>query len=150
MKKFQFSLESVLSYKDQVLDALQGEHALLLAKVREQEELIDQLQQQYHDYNEEYRTRKQEGMTVLDATSYQRYLRTLENEITHETQVLEERRHEAENKREEVVNAKMETSSLEKLKDKKFDAYQKAAQKSDELFVEEFVSGNRVRASIGA
>jgi flagellar FliJ protein len=150
MKKFQFSLESVLSYKDQVLDALQGEHALLLAKVREQEELIDQLQQQYHDYNEEYRTRKQEGMTVLDATSYQRYLRTLENEITHETQVLEERRHEAENKREEVVNAKMETSSLEKLKDKKFDAYQKAAQKSDELFVEEFVSGNRARASIGA
>jgi flagellar FliJ protein len=144
MKKFQFSLESVLSYKDQVLDALQGEHALLLAKVREQEELIDQLQQQYHDYNEEYRTRKQEGMTVLDATSYQRYLRT------QETQVLEERRHEAENKREEVVNAKMETSSLEKLKDKKFDAYQKAAQKSDELFVEEFVSGNRARASIGA
>jgi flagellar FliJ protein len=150
MKKFQFSLESVLSYKDQVLDALQGEHALLLAKVREQEELIDQLQQQYHDCNEEYRVRKQEGMTVLDATSYQRYLRTLENEITHETQVLEERRHEAENKREEVVNAKMETSSLEKLKDKKFDDYQKAAQKSDELFVEEFVSGNRVRASIGA
>jgi flagellar FliJ protein len=146
MKKFQFSLESVLSYKDQVLDALQGEHALLIAKVREQEERVEQLQQEYRSCNEEYRTRKQEGMTVLDATSYQRWLRTLEHEIRQETQTLEERKLEAEQKREEVVGAKMETSSLEKLKDKKRSDYLKAIQKSDELFVEEFVSGARARA----
>ena len=31
MKKFKFSLDSVLSYKQQVLDALQGEHDDILA-----------------------------------------------------------------------------------------------------------------------
>ena len=41
MKKFKFSLDTVLSYKQQVLEALQGEHALALAAVREQEALLD-------------------------------------------------------------------------------------------------------------
>jgi flagellar FliJ protein len=149
MKKFQFSLESVLSYKDQVLDALQGEHALLLARVREQEERLEQLGQEYRDCNEEYRTRKQEGMTVLDATSYQHWLRNLESEIRRETRELEERKSQAESKRQQVVEAKMETSSLEKLKDKKHSDYQRIMQKNDELFVEEFVSGARARA-VGA
>ena len=44
MKKFKFSLDSVLSYKQQVLDALQGEHAALLAQVRAQEEVLDAVQ----------------------------------------------------------------------------------------------------------
>ena len=33
MKKFKFALDTVLSYKKQVLDALRGEHAEALAKV---------------------------------------------------------------------------------------------------------------------
>ena len=40
MKKFKFALDTVLSYKQQVLDALQGEHAEILARVRNQEELL--------------------------------------------------------------------------------------------------------------
>ena len=41
MKKFKFALDSVLSYKQQVLDALKGEHAAILAQVREQEEAVE-------------------------------------------------------------------------------------------------------------
>ena len=51
MKKFKFSLDTVLSYKQQVLEALQGEHALALAAVREQEGLLANLWGQYLDYN---------------------------------------------------------------------------------------------------
>ena len=39
MKKFKFALDTVLSYKQQVLDALKGEHAAILTQVREQERL---------------------------------------------------------------------------------------------------------------
>ena len=39
MKKFKFSLEMVLNYKQQVLEALQGEHAAALSRLREQEQL---------------------------------------------------------------------------------------------------------------
>ena len=44
MKKFRFSLETVMEYKQQVLDSLQAEHGAILAKVRRQEELIEELE----------------------------------------------------------------------------------------------------------
>ena len=40
MKKFRFSLETVLDYKQQVLESLQIEHAAIQAKVRAQEERL--------------------------------------------------------------------------------------------------------------
>ena len=45
-----------------------------------------------------------------------------------------------EKKRSEVVEAKQETSSIDKLKEKKLKEYEKAVQKQEELFIEEFVS----------
>ena len=41
MKKFKFALDTVLSYKQQVLGVLQGEHAEAVARVRAQEELLE-------------------------------------------------------------------------------------------------------------
>jgi flagellar FliJ protein len=146
MNKFHFSLETVLDYKDQVLESLENEHAMLLAKVRQQEEVIESLQEQYRDCNEEYRRKKQEGMTVMDAMVYQQGLRALEAEIQKENKRLEEYKAETEKKRGEVVEAKIGTSSLEKLKEKKLGDYQKAAQKNEELQIEEFVSATRSRA----
>jgi flagellar FliJ protein len=146
MNKFHFSLETVLTYKDQVLESLENEHAQLMAKVHQQEAVVDELREKYQSYNEEYRTKKQEGMTVMDAMVYQRGLRGLEAEIQRELKRLEEFKNEAEKKRGEVVEAKIGTSSLEKLKEKKLRDYHKAEQKSEELQVEEFVSATRSRA----
>ena len=39
MKKFRFSLETVLHYREQMLDAIKAEHAAALLKVREQEDV---------------------------------------------------------------------------------------------------------------
>lgn len=147
MKKFKFSLDTVLSYKQQVLEALQGEHALALAAVREQETLLENLWQQYRDYNAEYRQRAEEGLLLTEALMYQNGLRAAEREIQQETAHLEELRAEEEKRREKVVEAKKDTSSIEKLKEKKLDAYHKAEAKSEEAFIEEFVSTMRVNAA---
>ena len=150
MKKFKFSLDSVLSYKQQVLDALKGEHAAILARVREQEEVLEAVWQEYRDCNEEYRQRKAEGITVMDAMFYQNGLRVLEADIQRETERLEELQKQEEAKRQEVVDAKIDTSSLEKLKEHKLEDYNKAVQKSEEVLIDEFVSSARARAGIGA
>ena len=147
MKKFKFSLDTVLSYKQQVLEALQGEHALALAAVREQETLLENLWQQYRDYNAEYRRRAEEGLPLTEALMYQNGLRAAEQEIQRETQRLEELRAEEEKRREKVIEAKKDTSSIEKLREKKLDAYHKAEAKSEEAFIEEFVSTIRVNAA---
>lgn len=150
MKKFKFSLDSVLSYKQQVLESLQGEHAAILAQVREQEGVLERAWQDYRECDAEYRQRKAEGITITDAMVYQNGLRVLENDIQRETDKLEELRRKEEKKRQEVVGAKIDTSSIEKLKEKKLDLYNKEAAKSEEVLIDEFVSSARARASIGA
>ena len=150
MKKFKFSLDSVLSYKQQVLESLQGEHAVILAQVREQEGVLERTWQNYRDCDAEYRQRKAEGITITDAMVYQNGLRVLERNIQRETDKLGELRKKEEAKRQEVVDAKIDTSSIEKLKEKKLDLYNKEVAKSEEVLIDEFVSSARARASIGA
>ena len=105
MKKFKFALDTVLSYKQQVLDALEGEHAAAMAKVHEQEKVLDAVWQEYRDCNAEYREKKAAGLSITEAM--------------------------------------IDTSSLEKLKDKKLEQYRKDEQKDQELLVDEFISSTR-------
>lgn len=150
MKKFKFSLDTVLVYKQQILDALKGEHAAILAQVREQEEILDGVWMRYRACNEEYRERKITGLTITEATLYQNGLRALELEIQRETDKLEALRRKEEAKRSEVVEAKKDTSSLEKLREKKLDLYNKAIQKDEETVLEEFVTTARINRSASA
>ena len=149
MKKFKFSLDSVLAYKQQVLDALKGEHAAILAQVRAQEEALEAVWQEYRDCDSEYSQRKAEGMTIADALFYQNSLRVLERDIQRETDKLDALRKKEEKKRQEVVDAKIDKSSIEKLKEHKLEDYHKAVQKAEENLIDEFVSSARARASAG-
>ena len=150
MKKFRFSLETVLDYKQEVLSALQTEHATVLARVHAQEELLEELENYYRELDAEFTERKLEGITILDAMQYEQYLRATERQIEEAVEILERLRAEAEAKRLEVVEAKKDTSSIEKLREKKLDSYNKAVQKSEELIIEEFVTTARVMAAQGA
>ena len=67
MKKFKFSLDTVLSYKDQILDSLKIEHGVILAEIRMQEEVLEAAWRRYRDYDEEFRDQKLSGISALDA-----------------------------------------------------------------------------------
>lgn len=148
MKKFRFSLETVLDYKEQVLDALQKEHGIIIAQVKEQEAYLAGLEADYRDMDAEFCQRKLEGITILDAMRYEQYLRAMERQIQQAVYRLEELRRQEEAKRLEVVAAKQDTSSIEKLKEKKLDSYNKAVQKSEEAMIDEFVSTTRAMAAL--
>ena len=150
MKKFRFSLETVLDYKQQVLDSLRTEHGAILAKVRAHEELLEQLEENYRQMDAEFSRRKLEGLNILDAMQYEQILRAMEREIQDAAVELEKLRRQEEEKRAEVVGAKQDTSSLEKLREKKLDGYNKAVQKSEEALIEEFVTTSRVMAAQSA
>ena len=143
MKKFRFSLETVLDYKQQVLAALQTEHGAILAQVRQQEELIEELEAEYRHMSGEFNRRKLEGLSILDAIKYEQVLRAMEREIEEARERLRELQKQAEKKREQVVEAKKETSSIEKLREKKLEGYNKAVQKSEEAMIDEFVMTRR-------
>lgn len=69
----------------------------------------------------------------------------MEEIIDTEKERLKKLRQEEDAKKQEVVEAKVDTSKFEKLKEKKFQEYQKAVMKADELFIEEFVSNTTLR-----
>ena len=147
MKKFKFSLDTVLSYKDQVLDSLKNEHAIILVMVREQEEVLEAAWHRYREYNDEFCARKADGISAMDAMMYESALRAQEIEIQRQTKKLEDLREQEEKKRNEVVEAKKETSSLEKLRERKMESYNKAVQKSEEQRIEEYVVTQRAMTS---
>lgn len=150
MKKFRFSLETVLEYKQQALDALRAEHGAILAQVRAQERKVEELEAGYRQLDGEFAQRKLEGITIVDAMKYEQYLRAMERQIEEAVRRLEALRRQEEKKREEVVTAKQETSSIEKLRERKLDSYNKAVQKSEEAMIDELVSTKRVMAAQSA
>ena len=66
MKKFRFSLETVMEYKQQILDSLQTEHGAILAKARRQEALIEELEAAYRHLAQEFNRRKLEGIGLTE------------------------------------------------------------------------------------
>jgi len=149
MKKFRFSLETVLDYKNQALDALRAEHGAILAQVRAQEQLIEDLETEHRQADDDFTQRKLEGINVLDAMSFEQYLRSLERKLQEECRRLEKLRKREEEKRSQVVEARKETATIEKLKEHKLEDYRKAEQKDEEQRIEEFVSTTRAMAAMG-
>ena len=133
MKKFQFSLDTVLDYKQQVLTSLQSEHGAILLRVRQQEEVLEQTEHAHRELNEEFTRRRAEGISIKDALMLESGLRVLERDIDREAQKLLALQKQEEKKRDEVIEAKKETSSLEMLRDKKLEQYRKEEAKQDEL-----------------
>lgn len=148
MKKFRFSLESVLDYKQQALDSLKREHGAIVAQIKAQEDYLAGLESDYREMDAEFCQRKLEGIAILDAMRYEQYLRAMERQIQQAILRLEDLRRLEEAKRAEVVSAKQDTSAIEKLKDKKLDSYNKAVQKSEEAMIDEFVSTTRAMAAL--
>lgn len=147
MKKFQFSLDTVLDYKQQVLDGIQNEYSALLLQVRRQEERLHREQQNYIELNQEFRQATSQAITVAAALNYENGLRFFEKRIAEEERLLAECQKKAEEKRKQLVAARQDTSSLEKLKEKKKEAYVKQVQKMEEQFIDELVSASRLTTS---
>lgn len=144
MKKFSFSLQNVLDFKNQYLDGVKNEYAAAAADVMKQQEVINALKKRYSDTNDEYNRKKIDGMEISDILRYDTYLQRIENEINHELNILHHLEEIREEKFQVMVLAKQEVTSLEKLREQRLEAYNYQIQKSEELFVEEFVSNKSV------
>ena len=148
MKKFNFPLNTVLNYKDQVLENLRTEHAQILADIAQQERRIEELMEKSQSAAIRYREDTQCGVAVNIMREYERYITFIQQRIVAEQGVLLKLTKKEEQKRAEVIEAKKEKASIDKLKEKKLDQYNKEVLKSEELFIEEFVSNTMsVRSS---
>ena len=145
MKQFNYRLETVLAYKTQVLDNLKSEHAVIIQKVNRKQEEIQGLNRELVSYESGFDEVKEKGAAIEDYRLFDMCIGRMEEIIDTEKKKKKKLRQEEDAKKQEVVEAKVDTSKFEKLKEKKFQEYQKAVMKADELFIEEFVSNTTLR-----
>lgn len=143
MKKFRFSLETVLDYKQKTLDAMQIEYGHILARLRQQEDVLEQVEQRYVSTNEEFRERKQTGLTIAGILGYQVGLQVIEREIHQEMERLRILKLEEAEAHARLLESKIDTSSLELLRDKKLTAYQHEVSRQEEKSFEDLFSATR-------
>ena len=145
MKQFQYRLETVLAYKTQVLDNLKTAHAAILQDVNRKQEEIRGLNQELSGYESQFDQAKVEGISIESYRLFDMCIGRMEEIIDLEKERLKALRKKEDAKKQEVIGAKVDTSKFEKLKEKKYQEYQKIAAKADEMFVEEFVSNTSLR-----
>ena len=143
MRRFHFQLEKVLDYKNQILDNLVGEEAAIMAKIREKEEILTGLDKEYEDCCKILNEKQKNGMDAMSMHIYENYLDTLGFRIRNARQDLELLQRQEEIKRQQLLEAKKESTSLEKLKERRLEEYQIGFQKQMEKEIEEYISNNR-------
>lgn len=143
MKKFVFSLQKVMGFKEQTLGLKKTELSQLQHQLIQLEKSIETIQHQYHETNENLVEHMKSGMLPGDISLTKVYLNQLDQQI----QALEQNRHQLLEvialKKREVLSVRTDISGLERLRDKQVEEYRKASQKEQELAIEEFVSHQR-------
>ncbi|WP_019229732.1 flagellar export protein FliJ [Sedimentibacter sp. B4] len=140
MKKFSFSLQKVLEIKEQVLENLKLELSNLNHDYKEVENEIAIMKSKYSDINMEFSEKSSVSISVGEMSYYKMLLSSILRKIESKEEEKEKILKKIEDKRHEIVSKNVEISSLEKLREKELEKYNSALAKSEELFIEEFVS----------
>ncbi|MDF2536351.1 MAG: flagellar biosynthesis chaperone [Bacillales bacterium] len=140
MKKFNFSLQKVLEIKGQILENLKIELSSLHNEIKIIDAAISYLMTQFLDIEKEFLEKSSVSVSVGEMF----YKKTLMSSILKQVENKEKEKEivlsKIEAKRHEIINMNKEISSLEKLRDNELEKYKKASLKSEEIFIEEFVS----------
>ncbi len=150
MKRFQFQLEPVLNFKQQGLDALMVELSAIQASVAAQENKRSAAYQTLADYDAESVRKKAEGMSVLEALERQSCQQVLARRARNEDDELARLRGEAEKKRAEIVEARKETHSLERLREVRQTEFNAALAKAEEKELDDLTAARRSAAATAA
>lgn len=147
MKKFSFSLQKLLDYREQMLEAertiLADMNAILNGLIQEREEL----QQQQTDRSAQLRELTAGGISAMEMETHKNYLTMLDFTIRQKRQQIELQRRAIDQQTDKVREAKIEISTMEKLRERKLEEYNYGVQKAEEQMIEEFVSNARAVAN---
>ena len=147
MKKFQFTLQKLMDFRQQELDRQKNTLSALQADLQRIYAEKEQLIKQVEEFSAELETVCRQGAQAFEISVRKRYIVTLQQEI-HAKDTSAARKQEEINKQlGVVVEATKDVRTLEKLEEKQLGDYKAAANKENEQFIEEFVSGQSIRAA---
>ena len=140
MKKFQYNLQSVLEYKQRILDDLKEQYAVRMKFVEEKKLEIQNLRAKADALTVEFDEVKKTGAAIEKFLMYSSMIDNLDKQVEIEKEALKILQANADKKKDEVVAANIDVNKFVKLKEKKQMIYKAQEQKDQEAFIDEFVS----------
>lgn len=145
MKRFEFSLNKLKSYKEQILDKEKNDLAQLRLQQQQMEDEKQQLINTLHKSADEYRELSGKGITVMQITMFKGYHQSLRMQIKDLEESIQDMETKVQKQLGVVIEATKDVSSLEKLEEKQLEAYNFKAAKAEELFISEYVTNSTYR-----
>lgn len=143
MKKFVFSMQKVLEYKEN----LQNSEKAVLKEMRNHYNLLmeekERLARLYEEKKRELSQKCEEGTQIKEIKIMQSHISGLRDKINDLAEKIRLAEFEIEKQVEKVKKLSGEKTSIEKLKDKYYEQYKIAERKEDEIFINEFIDNNR-------
>ena len=144
MKKFEFHLEKLLSYKGQMLDSELMTLAVLNNQLSETQHKLLMLQNEQEQCRMEFASKMLVKTTPAACQMYTYYREHLKVQMKDTEKTIEMITVQVEKQVELIKKLKLETKSLETLKTSRLDEYKKEDLKAAELQMEEFVSTAKI------
>ncbi|HWQ78043.1 MAG TPA: flagellar FliJ family protein [Anaerovoracaceae bacterium] len=145
MKKFEFQLEKLLSYKGQVLNGELMTLGVLNNQLSEAQHRLFTLQTDQEQCRAEFERKVQERCTTAaTCRMYSHYTEYLRNQIKTAQITIESITTQVNKQIDVVKKVKLETRSLETIRTSRYDEYKKEDLKDTERQLEEFVSTEKI------
>lgn len=143
MKKFKFSLEKLLDYKEQILQKEKNDLARLRQQRQEAVEERLRTVDRTKEFNGRFVADSSQGMKLSDITLAKSYINSLLEYTRQLEKMISIYDRQIEEQLQVVIEATREVSAIQHLKEKQLEEYRYQVQKADELMIEEFVSYQR-------
>lgn len=137
----------MLNYKQQAFDLLMNELAEAQMIAAAQEKARDDAIARLAEYDAAFAEKRATGFTNLEGVEYEAGQRVLEQRLQREEALLARRRRELEVKRQQVVEARQETHTIERLKEIRRGEYDAAVAKAEEKALDDLVAARRTAAA---
>lgn len=144
MKKFNFSLQKILEIKEQILNNLKSELNNFNQQLKTIDFEIKSIFERYSEINKEFNEKSSVSITIGEMAYYKMYMNSMLKNIEKKEDEKIVLNKKIESKRREIINMNMEIASYEKLSEKEYAKYNECVMKSEEIFIDEFVSNARI------
>jgi len=144
MKKFEFNLEKLLKYKDQNLDTEMMTLGVLYNQLHKEEKTRESLLAQKVQSRKRYDEAVRVKTTPATCKLYFDYINYLGIRIKESEKRISMLEVQIDRQIDRVKELKIETKSLETIKESRFDEYKHEQNKKEELRIDEFVSATKV------
>jgi flagellar FliJ protein len=145
LKKFEFTLDKLKNYREQLLDREKNSLSFINAQRAKLIAEREQTEAELKHSNLEFRERSKVGVNIMQMNVFKSYQHSLNMKIKDIDSAISEVSQRIERQLERVISATKDVSSLEKLEEKQLDSYKADLQKADENFIAEYVNNISVR-----